>query len=64
MAHFTYTIDDLPEWAKRPDVQAALPNMHDVIDGQNKNKMQMPLMLDGDHWRSATLTGHKSTTLD
>ncbi|GJH04572.1 hypothetical protein [Paraburkholderia terrae] len=53
MAHFTYTIDDLPEWAKRPDVQAALPNMRNVIDGQNKNRMQMPLMLDGDHWRSA-----------
>jgi hypothetical protein len=55
MARFTYTIDDLPDWAKRPDVQAALPNMHDVIDGQNKSKMQMPLMLDGDHWRSATV---------
>jgi hypothetical protein len=55
MAHFTYTIDDLPDWAKRPDVQAALPNMRDAVDGQNKNKMQMPLMLDGDHWRSAMI---------
>jgi hypothetical protein len=53
MVHFTYTIDDLPDWAKRSDVQAALPNMRDAINGQNKNKMQMPLMLDGDHWRSA-----------
>ncbi|CAD6563196.1 hypothetical protein ACFQ3P_40195 [Paraburkholderia sabiae] len=53
MAYFTYSIDDLPEWAKRPDVQAALPNMRDAIDGQNKTTMQMPLMLDGDHWRSA-----------
>ncbi|WP_350357530.1 hypothetical protein [Paraburkholderia fungorum] len=52
MTRFTYSIDGLPDWAKGPDVQAALPNMKNAIDGQNKQTMSMPLVLDGDHWRA------------
>jgi hypothetical protein len=49
--YFTYSIDGLPDWAKRQDIQAAFPDVRAVIQGQENRKMVMPLILVDGHWQ-------------
>jgi hypothetical protein len=50
-AYYTYEIQGLPDWASRPDVQATLPGLREVVQGQRSAKLIMPMVLANGHWQ-------------
>jgi len=50
-AYYTYEIQRLPDWASRPDVQATLPGLREVVQGQRSAKLIMPMVLANGHWQ-------------
>jgi hypothetical protein len=50
-AYYTYEIQGLPAWASRQDVQAALPGLRSVVQGQKSSKLTMPMVLADGHWQ-------------
>ena len=48
---FTYRIDDLADWAKRPDVQAAIPKLRQAVTGIGSAESHWGVTLTSDGWK-------------
>ncbi len=45
-------IDNLVDWARRPEVQAAFPNVQRALDGVGKGESRHAVKLTGEGWEA------------
>ena len=50
--HYTYTIENLAEWAKNPDVQKTFPGIVPTINGAGKTQLNQNLTLTDHGWEA------------
>lgn len=51
--HYTYKITNLAGWAKKPEVQAAFPNVKFILDGAGKKETTLDVTLTSQGWEAA-----------
>jgi hypothetical protein len=49
---YQYRLEGLPDWARRPDVQKAWPDIAKLVAGAGHTPMRMPLVQTEDGWMS------------
>jgi hypothetical protein len=51
--YYTYRIDGLPDWATRPDIQAAFPTLAQIVNGVGNAEWHWTMNLTADGWKPA-----------
>jgi hypothetical protein len=52
---YTYKVDNLADWAKRPDVQAAFPDVRSTLDGAGSKESKHVIKLTSQGWEAKGL---------